>query len=108
VKEFEALVDGVTTTHRGERHYFAAGGSQGGLAGAKAYSVLKRTDGSEEVIPSKLVTTMNKGDRLLVMTAGGGGYGDPQSRDRDAVRQDVKDGKVSKEAARERYKLAAG
>lgn len=108
VKEFEALVDGVTTTHRGERHYFAAGGSQGGLAGAKAYSVLKRTDGSEEVIPSKLVTTMNKGDRLLVMTAGGGGFGDPQSRDRDAVRQDVKDGKVSKEAARERYKLAAG
>jgi N-methylhydantoinase B len=107
VKEFETLVDGVTMTHRGERHYYPAGGSHSGLAGAKAHSVLRRANGTEEVIPSKLVSTMNRGDRLVVATAGGGGYGDPHTRDRDAVQQDVENGKVSEAAAREIYGLVS-
>jgi N-methylhydantoinase B len=105
LKEIETLVDGVTLTHRGERHYYPAGGSHDGLAGAKAHSVLHRNDGTDEVIPSKLVTTMNRGDRLVVSTAGGGGYGDPHQRDRAAIRDDVRNGKVSAEAARTLYGL---
>jgi N-methylhydantoinase B len=105
LKEFEALVDGVTMTHRGERHYHAAAGAHGGLPGAKSHSVLYRLKGDELEVPSKLVATMDKGDRLVVTTAGGGGYGDPRERDRDAVRDDVRNGKVSAEAAREVYGL---
>jgi N-methylhydantoinase B len=105
LKDIETLVDGVTLTHRGERHYYPAGGSHDGLAGAKAHSVLHRNDGTDEVIPSKLVTTMNRGDRLVVSTAGGGGYGDPHERDRAAVRDDVRNGKVSADAARTLYGL---
>ena len=105
LKEFETLVDGVTLTHRGERHYFPASGSHDGHAGAKAYSVLHRNDGTDEVIPSKLVTTMNRGDRLVVSTAGGGGYGDARQRDRAAVREDVRNGKISAGAARDVYGL---
>ena len=105
VKEFETLVDGVTMTHRGERHYYAAAGSHGGLAGAKAHSVLRRANGTEEVIPSKVVSAMNRGDRLVVATAGGGGYGDPRTRDRAALQEDVKNGKVSEAAARAIYGL---
>jgi N-methylhydantoinase B len=107
VKEFETLVDGVTMTHRGERHYYAAGGSHGGGAGAKAHSVLRRANGAEEVIPSKLVGPMNRGDRLVITTAGGGGYGDPRERDRAALREDVKNGKVSEAAARAIYGLVS-
>ncbi|MBK8741771.1 MAG: hydantoinase B/oxoprolinase family protein [Betaproteobacteria bacterium] len=107
IKEFETLVDGVTLTHRGERHFHPAAGSHSGLEGAKAHSVLLRADGREEVVASKLVTSMNRGDRLVVTTAGGGGYGDPHLRDRAAVREDVQNGKVSPAAARAVYGLAA-
>lgn len=104
VKEFEALVDGVVVTHRGERHYNAASGSHGGMPGLMARSVLQRArDGTEETIRSKAVTVMNKGDRIIVRTAGGGGYGAPALRDPEAVQSDVRNEKISAAAARESY-----
>jgi N-methylhydantoinase B len=36
---------------------------------------------------------------------GAGGYGDPLERDREALLQDVRDGKVTLESAREDYKV---
>ncbi len=48
-------------------------------------------------------TDVVSGDRILVLTAGGGGYGDPKLRDSKRVKQDVLDGFVSIEAAREIY-----
>jgi N-methylhydantoinase B len=105
VKEFEALVDGVTMTHRGERHYHAAGGSHGGLPGATSHSELRRAGGDVLEVPSKLVTRMDRGDRLIVETAGGGGYGDPRQRDRAAVQEDVRNGKVSAAAAAAIYEI---
>ena len=106
IKEFETLVDNITLTHRGERHYHPASGSHSGHAGAKAHSVLHRAAGGEEIIASKLVGMMNRGDRLVVTTAGGGGYGDPHLRNRAALAEDVENGKVSLEAARTVYGLA--
>jgi N-methylhydantoinase B/oxoprolinase/acetone carboxylase alpha subunit len=106
VKEFETLVDGVVMTHRGERHYNPASGSHGGLPGLVAHSVLRRAHGgAEEIVRSKLVTVMNAGDRMVVRTAGGGGYGDPGLRDRAAVRDDLRNEKISPAAAREIYGL---
>ena len=106
IKDFEALVDGVTMTHRGERHYHAADGSQGGHPGAKAHSVLRRASGEQEIIASKLVTTMNRGDRLVVQTAGGGGYGDPTARHPELVLEDIRNRKISQKAAQEFYTRA--
>ncbi|WP_374443777.1 hydantoinase B/oxoprolinase family protein [Stella sp.] len=107
VKEFEMLEVEATLTHRGERHFCPAAGAQGGLAGAPARSVILRADGSEEVVPSKLVTVLKPGDRLLVETAGGGGYGHPGERERDLVAADIADGKVSAEEAARLYGTAA-
>ncbi|MBX3664861.1 MAG: hydantoinase B/oxoprolinase family protein [Burkholderiales bacterium] len=101
IREYEILTDGVTFTHRGERHYSAAPGLGGGLPGASARSVILRAGGGEEVIPSKALTMLNKGDRVIVETPGGGGYGDP--RRRMNVAEDVANGKVSAEAARRLY-----
>ena len=42
------------------------------------------------------------------MTAGGGGHGDPRERDPEAVREDVRDGYVSAEQAREVYGVDVG
>jgi N-methylhydantoinase B len=49
------------------------------------------------------VTTLAKGDRLVVETAGGAGYGDPMARARDAVMADVINGKVGMAAAAAKY-----
>jgi len=101
IREYEALEDGISFTHRGERHFSQAPGVNGGSAGASAYSTIRRTDGREEVIPSKALTVLNKGDRVIVATPGGGGYGDPKRR--RTVPEDVANGKVSADAARRAY-----
>jgi N-methylhydantoinase B len=40
---------------------------------------------------------------MRVITTGGGGWGDPLEREVELVRQDVRQGKVSVEAARDNY-----
>ena len=92
VREYEVLVDNVTFTHRGERHYSAARGVFGGGDGARAESVIVRADGGEEIIPSKIVTRLMRGDRVIVKTAGGAGYGDPNARDKARIAADAADG----------------
>jgi N-methylhydantoinase B len=101
IREYEVLENDVTFTHRGERHFSEASGLNGGHAGSSARSVIVRADGGEEVIPSKALTRLDKGDRVIVETPGGGGYGDPQRR--PAIDADVANGKVSAEAARRLY-----
>ncbi len=103
VREYEVLADGISFTHRGERHFSEAPGLNGGRAGVAAHSIILRADGREEVIPSKALTVLDKGDRVIVQTPGGGGYGDPTLRRHIAV--DVANGKVSVQAAHELYGL---
>jgi N-methylhydantoinase B/oxoprolinase/acetone carboxylase alpha subunit len=95
IREYEVLADEVSFTHRGERHYSAARGLFGGKEGARARSVIHRRDGTMEEIPSKIVTRLNKGDRVVIETAGGGGYGDPARRGAEARAADIANGKVS-------------
>jgi len=101
IREYEVLADDVSFTHRGERHFSVAEGLEGGSAGACARSVIVRADGRQEVIPSKALTVLNKGDRVIVETPGGGGYGDPMRR--KSVGDDIANGKVSIESARALY-----
>jgi N-methylhydantoinase B len=105
VREYEILDGDIKFTHRGERHRNPARGYAGGEDGACALSVIMRADGSEEVINSKLVTELRKHDRLVIETAGGGGFGDPAARPRDLVRDDIRNGKVSEAGARTTYRL---
>jgi N-methylhydantoinase B len=78
-----------------------ARGREGGANGAAG--VLKLSNGQalrpkgEQIIPA--------GQRLLVMTPGGAGYGDPLDREPTSVVQDVRTGLVSEEGAREEYGL---
>ncbi|HXC26444.1 MAG TPA: hydantoinase B/oxoprolinase family protein [Stellaceae bacterium] len=97
-REYEVLegpgAGDVSFSHRGERHFSAAAGLVGGKEGARARSVIRRADGSEETIPSKIATMLHPGDRVTVETAGGGGYGEPARRLPDLVTADIADGKV--------------
>lgn len=95
IKEYEVLHGEVRFTHRGERHMCAAQGSDGGGPGAMAISEIIRLSGAKETIPSKMMAVLQKGDRVVITTAGGGGNGPADQRDAHAAKLDLLDGKVS-------------
>lgn len=75
-----------------------------GFAGAKDGSRREhRING--KVVDPKGRLPLAPGDRITMIEAGGGGYGDPKARDRDRVRSDVANGFVSEDAARRDYGL---
>ena len=60
-----------------------------------------RTDGSKEMLPSKCDSIKVKpGDLLHFVTWGGGGWGDPLTRDAELVAKDVGRGLVTREGAK--------
>jgi N-methylhydantoinase B len=48
------------------------------------------------------------GRRLVLSLPGGGGYGDPRQRPREAVERDLRFGYISAEQARDDYGYVAG
>lgn len=98
VKEYEVLptiAAPLSFSHRGERHAIAASGLAGGGPGARAVSVITRADGTTETIASKRVTTLGAGDRVVVETAGGGGWGEPAGREAARRKDDLANGKIA-------------
>jgi N-methylhydantoinase B len=91
---FTVLADRATSPPRG-----LFGGRNGATA---RYCV--NPDGADPVdLGSKQQVALAPGDVASVQTPGGGGYGDPLERDPEAVREDVVNGKVSVDRAREAY-----
>jgi len=77
IREYEVLQGPLTLTFRGERHMHAGRGTVGGGPGQMAEAWVLRSGGVREKIHSKLTTILHTGDRLLMETAGGGGWGAP-------------------------------
>jgi N-methylhydantoinase B/oxoprolinase/acetone carboxylase alpha subunit len=88
---------------RSDRSAHPPYGLAGGEPGALSSNLLLHPDGSEEVLPSMFSITIGEDDVYVHRTAGGGGWGDPLQRDPERIREDVLDGKVTPEAAREKY-----
>ncbi|MET0678100.1 MAG: hydantoinase B/oxoprolinase family protein [Bradyrhizobium sp.] len=65
--------------YRGERHVGRARGAQGGEAGATSVARILRLDGTVELLPARARIAWSSGDRLIIETAGGGGWGRPVS-----------------------------
>jgi N-methylhydantoinase A/oxoprolinase/acetone carboxylase beta subunit/N-methylhydantoinase B/oxoprolinase/acetone carboxylase alpha subunit len=102
-KIYVFLEPGEVSIHD-DRHISRPWGIGGGLAADGSRKVLLRRDGTDEELPSKLdFLRVEPGDRLLYLTAGGGGWGDPLERDAEVVRRDVLRRLVSLEKARESY-----
>ena len=51
------------------------------------------------------LTRLSPGDTVMMDAAGGGGYGDPCERDREALAHDIREGKVSAGSARRDYRV---
>ena len=103
VRETELLEDaGFSIEGEGQR--FPPWGHDGGGAGLPNTIALVRADGSEQALPSKLAhMKAAAGDRVIVTSCCGGGYGDPLLRPPERVLADVVDGHISAEAARRDY-----
>ena len=70
------LLDGEGwIAYRGERHRSQARGAQGGGAGASASARLLHADGRVQPLAARSRVRWQAGDRLLIETAGGGGWG---------------------------------
>ncbi len=79
-------------------------GVAGGLPGGRTIGILDSSiygDGHEFIkTPDQ---PLAKGDRMTIVTGGGGGYGNPLEREPERVFEDVCEGLVSIDAAREFY-----
>jgi N-methylhydantoinase B len=80
------------------RYRYPPEGLFGGKRGAKAQFLVRGQPGN----PFGL-TRMKPGDVIIMDAAGGGGFGDPLDRDPEMVQEDVIQGYVSMEKAREDY-----
>lgn len=65
----------ATLSLMGERRRHGPWGLAGGESGAPGEDWLIRRDGSRERLPSKTTVEVEAGDRLLILTPGGGGLG---------------------------------
>ncbi len=90
---------------RADRLRFPPYGLNGGATGGPSANWLG--EGNEKhSIPGKVTMTMRQGELLAHHQAGGGGHGDPFTRDPASVARDVWNEKVSAAAARAQYGVA--
>lgn len=80
-------------------------GMNGGHEGSNNFIKVLRTDGSEEIHSQVSSLELARGDVVRVVTAAGGGYGNPRERAREAVLLDLKNGYITIDQAREIYGL---
>ena len=81
----------------------ALGGTPGGAASVSKLAL----DGSEHPLDPIGDTTLEPGEWVRGLESGGGGYGDPLTRPVDQVAEDLRDGWVTVDAARELYGVVA-
>jgi len=87
---------------RSDRRDHLPYGLFGGQPGTGSLNVVRR-NGQATTLPVMVSSSMQAGDSLYHRQAGGGGHGDPLQRDPAAVLDDVRNEKISSNAARDQY-----
>ena len=101
LREYE-LLDNATVIRRYDKSRFPPAGLAGGKAGCGARFVIRLGTAQEAAMPSGRYE-MQAGERFLLQSAGGGGYGDPPQRDAAALARDMAEGYVSAAGAKKDY-----
>lgn len=101
-RRYEFLEDGIQVRVRSDRWKRPPWGVAGG--GRAPPPVVDYFDGDEvSSRPGKSMLTVRKNDQLYTQWCGGGGYGDPLSREPEAVLRDVVEEKTSPRHAADVY-----
>jgi N-methylhydantoinase B len=105
---FEVDADNIACANfgSGARDFTAPIGIEGGLGCVPHQMNLSHADGSDDEMDGNRMYTFNTGDKITIVSSGGGGYGDPLQREADSVLRDVRNGLVSIELARDLYGVA--
>jgi N-methylhydantoinase B len=101
-REFEVLEDSVLTI-RSSNHAFAAPGHSGGLGPKPSRVILNPYRADREELGPLETRHLRAGDVVRFERSGGAGFGPPHERAPEAVREDVRNGYVSRRAAAEIY-----
>jgi N-methylhydantoinase B len=91
-----------------ERKVTPPWGLHGGRDGAVNGVDITAPDGKVRHVRKATQHPIAAGERVRILTGGGGGYGPAAERDPEAVRRDVREGYVSPEAARRDYGATNG
>lgn len=99
-RSFEVLQDNVRIALYSDRFRRPADGLFGGREGATGFCEIRR---GEEIVQlgSKSATDLKRGDIVTLGLGGGGGYGDPADRPPGKIAEDVEDGVISVNVARD-------
>jgi N-methylhydantoinase B len=98
-RSYEILADDTIVTFVGERARVPPFGLFGGHPGKTARASVHLSGKGDAVLSAKGPPfVMNRGDRLVIQTSGGGGYGEPKQRTPQALSDDVRNGYVTSES----------
>jgi len=106
-RDIRMLADHVSFARYGDRHKFRPKGLFGGGEGAAGAILRNPGSNHEEKMASKGLDVLEQGDLISVRLPGAGGYGDPRERDPAAIAADLRDGKITAEAAARDYGISA-
>jgi N-methylhydantoinase B len=81
-------------------------GARGGGTGGGSEQFKRTADGTLEPLPPFAQLVIGRGETIISISCGGGGYGPPEERDPERVRHDVAEGWISRERAAEVYRVA--
>ena len=98
----------LTVAYSCEAHHNPPKGVRDGLNGAKNDTWKIDADGNRVPIDLVGALELQPGEQIVNVSAGGGGYGDPLTRDPELVRHDVAEGWVSEERASSVYGVVLG
>ena len=101
-RAYRILEDEVMFNCYSDRFRIAPWGLFGGRPGAPSRFFVERR-GEVLHLGSKVNFALQKGDRLIIETAGPGGYGDPRERERAAVARDLAMEFITESEARDVY-----
>jgi N-methylhydantoinase B len=93
---YEVLEDDVLVHTGGDGHMTPPWGLAGGGNGTLSVKRIER-QGETIELPALSTHRARKGDRLVVETSGGGGYGDHSERAKDAALADLLDGLITQD-----------
>ena len=97
------LLQDATVVRRYDRAKFPPSGIAGGKPGSRSRFVIHLDEKDERETPASGRYELAAGERFLLQSAGGGGFGDAHRRDRAALQRDIAEGYVSAEAAAKEY-----
>jgi N-methylhydantoinase B len=103
VLDYRVRSDGCFFTCAYTRNKHRPWALEGGREGSPNYAEVIRSDGRREIFAVVTALTVNRGDVIRIHSASGGGYGDPTKRSRAKVLEDLKNGFISIEVARDIY-----